>query len=199
MRLPLPAWFDNLGMAVVLEAGESFRAWQALNDTVMGGRSSGSCIVSHEGLTLDANVVSEGGGFVSCRSPIYSPPLDLSAAQGLLLDLSADGRGYKFAVACADGVAGLTELIPGGLRWVVGFTTVPDVRQRIPLRFDQLRASIRARPLDRLPLGMPLRFDPLRITRFQILHSRFGDDGTANPGFRAGPLRLQLHSLETWP
>jgi hypothetical protein len=186
-------------MAVVLESGETFRAWQPLNDTVMGGRSSGSCTVSHDGLTLEANVVAEGGGFVSCRSPIYAPPLDLSSAQGVLLELSADGRAYKLAVACADGVAGLTELIPGGLRWVIDFTTEPDVRQRLPLRFDQLRASIRARPVESLPLGIPLRFDPMRITRFQLLHSRFGDDGAANPGFRPGPLQLQLHSLETWP
>ena len=186
-------------MAVVLEAGESFRSWQALNDTIMGGRSSGHCSVSARGLLLDAEVIAAGGGFVSCRSPLYSPPLDLSSSSGVLIDFSGDGRTYKWAVACGDGVAGLTELIPGGLRWVMAFATEAGRRQRLPLRFDQLRASIRARPVDRLPLGVPLRFDPARITRFQILHSRFGDDGEANPGFRAGLLRFQLHALESWP
>jgi hypothetical protein len=125
--------------------------------------------------------------------------LDLSEAQGLLLDFTGDGRTYKLAVACGDGMAGLTDLIPGGLRWVIGFETEPGKRQRLPLRFDQLRASIRARPLDRLPLGLPLSFDPARIQRFQVLHSRFGDDGKSNAGFRAGPLRFTLHAIESWP
>ena len=30
---------------------------------------------------------------------------------------------FKLALACRDGVAGLTELIPGGLRWVSEFST----------------------------------------------------------------------------
>jgi hypothetical protein len=186
-------------MAAVIEAGESFQGWQPLHDTVMGGRSTGSCTASAEGLLLLADVVAEGGGFVSCRSPRYSPLLDLSEVQGLLLDFTGDGRTYKLAVACGDGMAGLTDLIPGGLRWVIGFETEPGKRQRLPLRFDQLRASIRARPLDRLPLGLPLSFDPARIQRFQVLHSRFGDDGKSNAGFRAGPLRFTLHAIESWP
>ena len=199
MRRQRPVSIELQAMGATLESGASFHTWQALNDTVMGGRSSGYCSVSASGLVLDADVVAEGGGFVSCRSPVYSPPLDLSTSQGVLLDLSADGRIYKFAVACGDGLAGLTELIPGGLRWVIDFTTEAGTRQRLPLRFDQLHASIRARPVDGLPLGLPLRFDPARITRFQVLHSRFGDNSEANPGFRAGPLRFQLHALETWP
>lgn len=186
-------------MGAVIEAGQSFRSWQPLNDTVMGGRSTGSCTASADGLLFVADVVAEGGGFVSCRSPSYVPPLDLSEVQGLLLDFSGDGRTYKLAVACADRVAGLTELIPGGLRWVIGFETEPGNRQRLPVRFDQLRASIRAQPLDRLPLGLRLSFDPARIQRFQVLHSRFGDDGERNAGFRPGPLRFTLHAIESWP
>ena len=186
-------------MGAVLEAGLSFAAWQTLNDTIMGGSSSAHCSASSDGLTLEALVVAEGGGFVSCRSPIYSPPLDLSNAQGVELDCSGDGRTYKLAVACGDGLAGLTELIPGGVRWVIGFATQAGVRQKLRFGFNQLRASIRARPVESLPLGMPLRFDSARVTRFQILHSRFADDGGANPGFRAGSLRFQLHRLESWP
>ena len=65
---------------------------------------------------------------------------------------------------------------------------------RIP--FAQLRASIRARPIETLPLGLPLRFDAGRITRLQILHSKFGVDGSANPGFRAGPLTLEVMAID---
>ncbi|WP_216902945.1 CIA30 family protein [Synechococcus sp. CCY 9618] len=180
-------------------AGDGFSGWHALNDTVMGGRSSGSCSVSSRGLRLEGEVVEAGGGFVSCRSPVFSPPLDLSGQAAFELDLQGDGRDYKLAVACADGVAGLTELIPGGVRWVANFATAADAPCRVRIPFDHLRASIRARPIEALPLGLPLRFDPGRITRLQILHSRFGDDGSANPGFRAGPLILELMAIHAVP
>jgi hypothetical protein len=177
-------------------AGDGFSGWHALNDTVMGGRSTGVCTVSSRGLRLEAEVVEQGGGFVSCRSPIFSPPLDLSGQTAFALELRGDGRHYKLAVACADGVAGLTEMIPGGVRWVANFATDPEGPCRVRIPFAQLRASIRAKPIDALPLGLPLRFDAARITRLQILHSKFGDDGSANPGFRAGPLSLEVMAID---
>jgi hypothetical protein len=33
-------------------SGDGFSGWQALNDTVMGGRSTGTCTVSSRGLRL---------------------------------------------------------------------------------------------------------------------------------------------------
>lgn len=178
-----------------LVQGEGFAGWQALNDTVMGGRSSGHCSPGPEGLHFDGAVVEEGGGFVSVRSPLFSPPLDLSSARGLELVLRGEGRRFKLAVACADGVAGLTELIPGGLRWVKEFSTEAEGLSRVAIPFASLIPSLRARPLDSLPLGLPLRFDPARITRLQLLHSRFSDDGGPNPGFRPGPIHLELHGI----
>lgn len=175
---------------------DGFSGWHALNDTVMGGRSTGHCSVTSRGLRLEAELVEQGGGLVSCRSPIFSPPLDLSGQAAFELHLLGDGRHYKLAVACADGVAGLTEMIPGGVRWVANFATEADGPCRVRIPFAQLRASIRARPIETLPLGLPLRFDAQRITRLQILHSKFGDDGSANPGFRAGPLSLEVMAID---
>jgi hypothetical protein len=178
--------------------GDGFSGWLALNDTIMGGRSSGVCRVGPEGLVLEADVVEQGGGFVSCRSPLFSPPLNLGDYRALQLELRGDGRRYKLAVACADGVAGLTELIPGGLRWVAEFDTSvssPDQPpQLVEIPFAQLRASVRARPLN-----LPLRFDPAKVTRLQVLHSKFGDDGQLNAGFRAGPLQLALVAVRAVP
>jgi hypothetical protein len=184
---------------MLVVAGDGFSGWHALNDTVMGGRSSGRCSVSSQGLRLEAEVVEAGGGFVSCRSPVFSPPLDLSDQAAFELELRGDGRHYKLAVACADGVGGLTELIPGGVRWVANFATAAEGPCRVRIPFDRLRASIRAKPIDGLPLGLPLRFDPRRITRLQILHSKFGDDGALNPGFRAGPLCLDVKAIHALP
>jgi len=173
-----------------IASGDGFAGWQALNDTIMGGRSRGTVQASSEGLVMDAFVEPEGGGFVSCRSPVFDPPLDLSSYGALELRLDGDGRRFKLALACRDGVAGLTELIPGGLRWVSEFSTRSQGTSTVVVPFSRLTPSVRA-----TPVGMPVRFDPARVTRLQILHSKFGDMGGRNPGFRPGELSLLIRSI----
>ena len=175
---------------LVLAQGADFPGWHTLNDTIMGGRSQGQCHSTASGLLMEAVVEPEGGGFVSCRSAVLDPPLDLSSYGALELELDGDGRRYKLALACRDGVAGLTELIPGGLRWVAEFSTRPNGTSVVTIPFSRLTPSVRANPV-----GLPLRFDPARVTRIQILHSKFGDMGGRNPGFRPGALRLLLRSI----
>ena len=102
-------------------------------------------------------------------------------------------RGAKFAVACRDGVFGLTELIPGGLRWVTTVTTESTDTTVVELPFDRLKPVVRAKPV-----SLPVRFDPSCITRLQLLHSRFGDDGEPNPGYRAGAIKLLIRSIEAF-
>jgi hypothetical protein len=173
-----------------IASGDGFAGWQALNDTIMGGRSRGTVLATSDGLVMEAFVEPEGGGFVSCRSPVFDPPLDLSSYGALELQLDGDGRRFKLALACRDGVAGLTELIPGGLRWVSEFSTRSQGTSSVVIPFSRLTPSVRA-----TPVGMPVRFDPARITRLQILHSKFGDMGGRNPGFRPGELRLLIRSI----
>jgi hypothetical protein len=180
--------------SLLLVSGDGFSGWSALNDTIMGGRSSGSCSASSAGLLMESEVVEQGGGFVSCRSPEYAPPLDLSAYGALEFELEGDGRRYKLAIACGDRVTGAAELIPGGLRWVAEFSTQPSGISRVQIPFSRLTASVRARPL-----GLPLRFDARRISRLQLLHSKFNDSGGLNPGFRAGPLRLVVRAIRAIP
>jgi len=177
----------------VIAAADSFREWASLNDTIMGGSSSAGCRLSDQGLVLEGEVVSEGGGFVSCRSPVYRPPLDLSVYSGLRLSLDGEGRSFKFAVACRDGVFGLTELIPGGLRWVTTVATQSTGTTVVDVPFDRLQPVVRAKPVT-----LPVRFDSTCITRLQLLHSRFGDDGQPNPGYRAGAIKLLIRSIEAF-
>jgi hypothetical protein len=177
-----------------ITAADAFSGWHSLHDTIMGGRSQGQCRVGPAGLVFEGDVIAEGGGFISCRSPVFSPPLDLSAHEGLELELSGEGRRFKLAVGCADGMAGLTELIPGGLRWVAEFPTEAEGRTTVRLPFSQLRPSVRAQPL-----GLPLRFQAGRVNRLQLLHSRFGDDGSPNTGFRPGPIQFCLHAIRAYP
>ena len=177
----------------MIAAGDSFREWASLNDTIMGGSSRAGCRISELGLVLEGEVVSEGGGFVSCRSPVYRPPLDLSSYSGLRLTLDGEGRSFKFAVACRDGVFGLTELIPGGLRWVTTVATESTGTTVVEISFDRLQPVVRAKPV-----SLPVRFDPSCVTRLQLLHSRFGDDGQPNSGYRDGAIKMLVRSIEAF-
>ena len=194
--MPTPAlmWLLAELMALVIASGDGFSGWSTLNDTVMGGRSQGGCRATSEGLLMEAQVVAEGGGFVSCRSPRWQPPLDLSQASGIALQLEGDGRRYKIAIALADLPGRLAEVLPGGLRWVADFDTAASGPTRVVIPFSSLRPTVRANPV-----SLPLRFEPSRIAQIQLLHSRFSDDGGDNPGFRPGPLRFLLRQISAVP
>ena len=178
---------------IPIAAGDGFSGWHALNDTIMGGRSQGECRTGPDGLSFQGVLIADGGGFISCRSPLFSPPLDLSGQKGIELVIGGEGRRFKLAIACGGGLQGLTELIPGGLRWVTEFATEPEGMSRCHIPFSSLRPSVRAKPV-----GWPMRFEPSRLTRLQVLHSRFGDDGRPNAGFRAGPISFRIESLSAY-
>ncbi|MGC6483520.1 MAG: CIA30 family protein [Synechococcus sp.] len=179
--------------AQVIASPETFSEWSSLNDTIMGGRSRAGCRPTGDGLVLEGEVVAEGGGFVSCRSPTFRPPLNLQAYQGLRLRVDGDGRTLKLAVACSDGVLGLTELIPGGLRWVAPIPTKAVGTTVVDVRFADLQPVVRASPVT-----LPVRFQAAAVTRVQLLHSRFAEGGGAQPGFRPGSIRLLLRSVEAF-
>jgi hypothetical protein len=96
-------------------------------------------------------------------------------------------------MACADGLMGLTEMIPGGLRWVTPVPTEAEGTTVVKIAFKDLQPVVRAKPV-----GLPLRFDSSAITRLQVLHSRFDEAGSVNPGFRAGAIRILIHSIEAY-
>ena len=156
---------------------KEFDGWKTLNDTVMGGSSSAFCEISNSGLILKGNIVEKAGGFVSCRSSIYKPSLNVSEYSSFELNIDGQGRTFKFAVACEDDLLGLTEFIPGGLRWI-----------QIP--FSELNPSVRANKV-----RFPFKFKPSKIKRLQLLHSKFGDDGLLNNEFKQGSIKVLIKSI----
>jgi hypothetical protein len=161
----------------VLVQGQQFADWASLNDTIMGGNSRAGCRVVEDGLLLEGELIERGGGFVSCRSPRLQPPLDLSPYSALRIDVDGEGRTLKIALGCRDGALGLTELIPGGLRWVIDVPTNTSGTTQVLVPFA----------------------DRGGITRIQVLHSKFGDAGELNPGFRPGAIRLLIRSIRALP
>ena len=180
-------------------SGTGFAGWHALNDPIMGGRSSGQVTIrSDQGLVFEGELVEQGGGFISVRSPLLSPALNLEASAGLMLVIAGDGRRFKLAIACGDGVGGLTNLIPGGLRWVSEFATEAHGKTTVKIAWQHLLPSVRAQPAERLPFGYQPRFDASHILRLQLLHSKFDDQGGLNAGFRPGPIRFVLHQIAAY-
>jgi len=173
--------------------GSEFSDWKSLNDTIMGGSSRASCRSSDKGLFLEGNLVEEGGGFVSCRSPIFDKPLNLSKYSGLIIDVEGEGRTLKFAIACEKKPLSLSNLLKGDIRWVASIPTNKKGVSRIEVPFKNLEPARRAKPV-----RLPLRFDPTCVNRFQLLYSKFGQPGKINSGFSPGPIKIFIKSISAY-
>ena len=173
--------------------GSEFSDWKSLNDTIMGGSSLAKCHYSEKGLFLEGNLVEEGGGFVSCRSPIFDKPFNLSKYSGLILDVEGEGRTLKFAIACEKKPLSLSNLLKGDIRWVASIPTMKNGVSRIKIPFKDLEPARRAKPV-----RLPLSFDPTCINRFQVLHSKFGQPGKMNSGFLPGPIKVLIKSISAY-
>ena len=173
--------------------GSEFSDWKSLNDTIMGGSSRASCHSSDKGLFLEGNLVEEGGGFVSCRSPIFEKPFNLSKYSGLIIDVEGEGRTLKFAIACEKKPLSLSNLLKGDIRWVASIPTNNKGVSRIEVPFKNLEPARRAKPV-----RLPLRFDPTCVNRFQLLYSKFGQPGKINSGFSPGPIKVLIKSISAY-
>lgn len=173
--------------------GSEFSDWKSLNDTIMGGSSRASCRSSDKGLFLEGNLVEEGGGFVSCRSPIFDKPFNLSKYSGLIIDVEGEGRTLKFAIACEKKPLSLSNLLKGDIRWVASIPTNKKGVSRIEIPFKNLEPARRAKPV-----RLPLRFDPTCVNRFQLLYSKFGQPGKINSGFSPGPIKVLIKSISAY-
>ena len=173
--------------------GAEFSDWKSLNDTIMGGSSSANCRSTDKGLFLEGNLIEEGGGFVSCRSPVFEKPLNLSNYSGLILDVEGEGRTLKFAIACEKKPLALSNLLKGDIRWVVSIPTKKYGVSKVKIPFKSLEPARRAKSV-----RLPLRFDPTCINRFQLLHSKFGQPGKMNSGFFAGPIKVLIKSISAY-
>ena len=177
----------------ILFEKDGFKDWESLNDTIMGGKSVAICDNTNSGLIFKGNIIEKGGGFVSCRSSLYKPPLDLSQFSNFEINIVGEGRNFKFAVASQDEIFGLTEFIPGGLKWIKTFQTNKFGNTLVRISFKDLRPSIRANKV-----SFPFKFKASKIKRLQILHSKFGDEGQINKNFKPGSIKINLRSISVF-
>ena len=99
--------------------GDAAAGWSVVNDTVMGGVSTGrlawddGALVFTGELSLDNN-----GGFASVRSPLVDPAAAAGWAErtGLAVEAQGDGRAWTVEVR--------TDTEDGG--WIAAISTSPD-------------------------------------------------------------------------
>ena len=178
-------------------SSSDFDDWFALNDTVMGGTSEAICKSTSKGLSLEGVVVEENGGFVSCKSPLFSQPLNLSSYEGFELKVDGRGRTLKFGVSCKYGIGGFKEFFldksPGGLRWVSEIETNRFGSTTVKVPFKSLEPTVLAKKI-----SLPIKFKSKSISQFQLLHSKFGRPGEVNPSFRSGKINFLLQSISVY-
>ena len=68
--------------------------WYIQNDTVMGGRSEGSFVISSGKLIFSGTTNTDGGGFSSIRTQPLQ--IDLSDRAGIRVQIKGDGRRYTW-------------------------------------------------------------------------------------------------------
>tara|TARA_B100000700_G_scaffold21386_1_gene20789 strand:+ start:691 stop:1251 length:561 start_codon:yes stop_codon:yes gene_type:complete len=178
-------------------SSSDFDDWFSLNDTIMGGSSQAICRSTSKGLSLEGIVVEEKGGFVSCKSPIFSPLLNFSDYRGFELKIEGKGRTLKFGVSCKYGILSLKEFFldnsPGGLRWVAEINTKRFGTTIIKVPFKNLEPTVLAKKI-----SSPIKFKADSVSQFQLLHSKFGRPGELNPGFKPGKIDILLQSISVY-
>ncbi len=167
-----------------------FEDWTSLNDSIMGGTSKATCSMQSDGLELKGELVEEGGGFVSCRSPVFKPPLNLSNYHSLKIKVDGEGRTLKIALFCDLQLLGLNELFFPGIHWVAEVPTISSGTTSIEIPFSKFQPTVRAK---QIPISPSI--NPKAITQLQLLHSKFGEPGELNLGFRPGPIKILLRSI----
>ena len=155
-------------------SADEVNEWFVVNDTVMGGVSSGrlgwenAALVFTGDLSLDNN-----GGFASIRSPFLDPAVVVAWAErdGLTVEVGGDGRTWTMEVR--------TDFGDGG--WISAIATSAEEVTAVDVPWVSFQPVTRF--LDPRPATVPL--DPARIVSVAF----YLVDGIE------APFRLELHSI----
>ncbi len=147
---------------------QAVQEWNVINDGVMGGVST-SQFAHQTDKAVFSGIVSleNNGGFASVRSA--PEPFDLSAFQGIALQVRGDGRSYKFNIR--------TENSRDGVNYRSAFVTKAGEWITVELPFADFQPSFRGRTVPEAP--------PLDTAHIVTLGFLIADQ-------QAGPFRLEV-------
>ncbi|MEN9568588.1 MAG: hypothetical protein RLZZ69_3784 [Cyanobacteriota bacterium] len=160
--------------------------WGAIDDVVMGGVSQ-SKIHLADNKAIFTGVVStdNNGGFASVRTRNFTPPMNLSAYQGIELRVIGDGKRYKFIIRC--------EGQWDGVGYCYSFDTIYDYPTTVRIPFKDLIPVFRAKTVQEAS-----QLDSAKIYSMQLMLSKFEYDGELNPRFEAGSFKLEVESIKAY-
>jgi len=165
------------------QPGDISQLWGAVDDVVMGGVSN-SGLREESGVALFTGNVStaNSGGFASVRTRNFDPPLNLSAHQGIELQVKGDGQRYKFLLRDQDRW--------DSIAYAYSFDTVAQQWLTVRIPFNQLTPVFRAKTVDDAPL-----IASQQIRAMQMMLSKFEYDGALNPRFSPGEFQLMIKTI----
>lgn len=154
----------------------SFKPWQTINDTVMGGVSESSLQPGGKGTALFTGTLSlkNNGGFCTASSR-ENKSYNLSGFQGVAVRLKGDGKKYKFTLK-AD-----TRFM--GFAYQVDFVTTKDQWMTLQAPFKEFAARFRGMPQPDAPA-----LNTAQITSFGFL---IADK-------QAGPFALEIEWIKAY-
>jgi NADH dehydrogenase [ubiquinone] 1 alpha subcomplex assembly factor 1 len=143
---------------------DSFKAWQTVNDTVMGGVSESSLQPGGKGTALFKGTVSlkNNGGFCTASSR-DNKKYDLSSFQGVGVRLKGDGKKYMLTVK--------TDASFNGYAYQCPFETQKDQWITVMVPFKDFVARFRGQPV---PAAPPVKTSEITSFGFLIADKQEG-------------------------
>jgi hypothetical protein len=160
--------------------------WGALDDVVMGGVSASNIRLTKGFARFSGNVsTTNSGGFASVRTRNFSPAINLSGYEGIVLKVQGDGQRYKCLLRCEDRW--------DGLAYSYSFDTTPGEWLDVYIPFADLIPVFRARTVK--DAGA---FDQQTLRAIQLMLSKFEYDGALNPAFNPGDFQLDIAAIAAY-
>jgi len=160
-------------MRIDFGTGDNIGRWRAVNDGVMGGKSSGGPTISDSFMVFEGIINTNGGGFSSVRRPMELGLL--SNSHGFRLKLRSDGRQYKMTFRSDAFYRGRNISFQAPIP-----TTPAGEWAEVTLPFSGLKASLFGRPI----YGAQFNKDQIREIGFILAD---GQDG---------PFRIDIRRVE---
>jgi NADH dehydrogenase [ubiquinone] 1 alpha subcomplex assembly factor 1 len=153
---------DNQTMLFDFSKPDAAKAWQTVNDGVMGGVSDGKVRITEKNLEFYGRLSLENnGGFASVRSK--AAKMDLAKYDGLVLKVRGDGREYYLNVHVP------TFQIAFSYR--ASFTTEKDKWTEVTIPFKDLKATAFGRVVKK---GKPLNPSNVEAVGFLLADKKAG-------------------------
>lgn len=172
-------------------------AFRALNDVIMGGKSSSGVVEGGEGgMVWSGDVIVSGGGFASVRAELkkneFTPGLDLSGCEGIAITCKGDGKSYKVNLKNA----GDPEFVfqapfetPASGKWTTVRVPFADF---IPVKRGKIAYADNG-------VGIyAAELDVADVLSVGLVYSKVSIGGGLCPKFREGPFRLDIARIDAY-